>query len=251
MAAGLLLLPALVTGGVPQFPSAWAADPVKVDGNAEPWSTLLRPVSEDIPMVIGVKNDAEYLYLCFKTSNSRLKRQLRSTGLTVWLNGAGKNTMSKGFGVRYPLQKIKPKDAQKTHEPPPPETEGGIPVFVPPPPDFELIGPTEDDRQRFELGAGEPVEAALGDDTGVMVLELKLPLKAPGVYNLAVKGALGTVVGVGLGTTIPKEKRGKVWADNVNSHGVKSKPDEEGPEMPAPFALWLQVTLAPPPPAAK
>jgi len=249
IAAGLLLLPALVAGGVPQYPSVWAAAPVKMDGTADTWAPLLRPLS-DMPMVIGVQNDADFLYLCFKTSHPALKKQLRETGLTVWLNASGKSRMNSGFGVRYPLKKVKHGDDQKSREPEPPD-DGTVPVFVPPVPDFELIGPTENDRQRFELDAGEPVEAALGDDSGVMVLELKLPLKASGLYALALKGVPGTVLGVGLGTSVPKEKPGKVWAEKVNSHGRKPQPADDAPQMTAPFALWVQVTLAPPPPAAK
>ncbi len=249
IAAGLLLLPALVAGGVPQYPSAWATVPVKMDGIADPWVPLLRPLS-DMPMVIGVQNDADFLYLCFKTSDPNVKKQMRETGLTVWLNASGKSSMAKGFGVRYPLKKLKRDDEPKRREPEPPD-DGSVRPFVPPPPNFELIGPTEDDRQRFELGAGEPVDAALGDDSGVMVLELKLPLKASGVYSLALKGGPATVLGLGLGTTVPKEKPGKLWAENVNSHGRKPQPAEDAPQMTAPFTLWVQVPLAPPPPAAK
>lgn len=250
IAAGLLLLPALVAGGVPQYPSAWAPTPAKVDGTADTWAMLLKPLG-DVPMVIAVQNDVDFLYLCFKTSNPMLKKQLVSTGLTVWLNGTGKTNTNRGYGVRYPLKKVKHGDQQTERESaPPPEEEGKVPTFVPPPPDFELIGPSQDDRRRFELGE-EPVEAALGDDSGVMVVEFKLPLKGSGTYALAGKDAPGPVIALWLGTVPPKEKAGKIWRDNVNSHGEKRRPAEDAPEMTAPFVLWMQVTLAPPPPAAK
>ena len=85
VAAGLLLLPAFVEGRNPQYVSTWAPVPAKVDGTADTWSALLRPLS-DLPMVIAVQNDADYLYLCLKTSNPKLKKQIILTGLT-WLRG--------------------------------------------------------------------------------------------------------------------------------------------------------------------
>ncbi len=253
VAAGVLLLPALVEGAGLQVASAWAPAPAKVDGTADTWSPLLRPLG-NLPMVIGVQNDADFLYLCFKTSNPMLKKQLLSTGLTVWANGKGKSNTIKGFGVRYPLEKVK---AKKEHErglpAPTPAEEGSAPRVAPPPPEFELIGPTEDDRRRVEFADDQPVAAALGDDSGVMVLELRIPLKSSDALPLSMGVTPGTPIALLLATVPPREKPGKVWADNVGRHGMPRERDENAPEMPFPISLWLQVTLATPPapPAAK
>jgi hypothetical protein len=128
-----------------------------------------------------------------------------------------------------------------------------IPAVVEPPSEFELIGPTTEDRRRVELGGDEPVEAALGDDSGVMVLELRLPLKSSGAHRLAAGAAPGTPIALQLVTEVPKRSEGKRWADQVGRHGMDDRSSEDVPEMPGPFKVWLQITLATPPapPAAR
>jgi len=97
--AGFALLPALGSGKDLKLSSAWASAPVHVDGTADAWSALLKPLGDE-PLVIGVQNDADYLYLLVKTSDPKTRHQLGTLGLTVWANGEGKN--KRGFGVRFP-----------------------------------------------------------------------------------------------------------------------------------------------------
>jgi hypothetical protein len=250
VAAGLLLLPAFVEGRDIQVASTWAPVPAKVDGTADTWAALLRPLG-DPPMVIGVQNDADFLYLCLKTSNLKLKKQLTATGLTVWTNGTGKASTSRGFGVRYPLS-----EQREGGKPTPtPAEETSAPGVVQPPPEFELIGPTIESRRRVELADDEPVVAALGDDSGVMVLQLRLPLKSSAVHPLAVGAVPGTAIALRMVTEAPKVSEGKRWRDHTGRPDTNENQGmpQDFPDMPSPFSLWLQVTLAAPPapPAAK
>jgi hypothetical protein len=243
VAVGLLLLPAFVEGRDIQVASTWAPVPAKVDGTADTWAVLLRPLG-DLPMVIGVQNDSDFLYICLKTSNLKLKKQLIMTGVTVWANGTGKASARNGFGVRYPLSK-----QREGGEPTPtPAEEGSRPAVVAPPAEFERVGPTTEDRQRVELADDEPVAAALGDDSGVMVLQLRLPLKPSAAHPLAAGAAPGTTIALHLVTETPKVSEAKRWRDRVGHSGMSDVPAEKPPEMPSPFSLRLQVTLATPPP---
>jgi hypothetical protein len=251
VAAGALLLPALVEGAGLPIASVWAPVPAKVDGTADTWARFLRPLG-DLPMVIGVQNDADFLYLCVKTSKPALKEQLLSTGLTAWANGKGRNNLITGYGVRYPLIKAK-KDKEGEGSMPEPtpaeeESEAKVPEA---PPEFELIGPTEDDRRVVEFADDQPVTAALGDDSGVMVLEMKMPLKPSDAMPLVMGVTPGRPVAVLLATVPPRKKPSKVWADNVGRHGAARQPDENAPEMPYPISVWIHVTLASPPSPAK
>ncbi len=251
VAAGALLLPALVEGAGLSIASSWARVPPKVDGSADAWAPFLRPLG-DLPMVIGVQNDADYLYLCVKTSKPALKSQLLSTGLTAWANGKGKNNIAKGYGVRYPLIKAKKgsEDEGGMQEPPPAE-EGSEAKAPSPLPQFELIGPTQDDRRLVDFADDQPVAAALGDDSGVMVLEMRIPLKPSDAMPLVMGVTPGTPVALLLATMPPREKPSKVWADNVGGRSPAGRRDEDAFEMPYPINLWIQVTLASPPPPAK
>ena len=250
--AGFLLLPVFVDGRDLQVASAWAPAPAKVDGTAGTWSELLRPLG-DLPMVIGVQNDADFLYLCLKTSNLKLKKQLTATGLTVWVNGTGKPSTKNGIGVRYPLGGDQGTKQRKDGKPAPtPAEEGSGPGVFEPLPEFELLGPTAEDRRRVELADNEPIATALGDDSGVMVLQLRLPLKSSDVHPLAVGAAPGAAIALRLVTDVPKVSDTQRWRDRVGRNDRDNGPPPDVADMPRPFSLWLQVTLATPPaPPAK
>jgi uncharacterized membrane protein YgcG len=255
-----------------EIASAWAAAAVPVDGTAGGWAPLLKPLG-DPPMVIGIQNDGRYLYLCVRTSDPIVKRQLAHLGLTVWLNGEGKD--AKGFGVHYPVG-MGPRGAgwqPGQGEPPEGEEAGGAnPGHMAK--EFEIIGPTKDDRQRAQVGPDEPVQAALGDDSGVMVIEMRVPLEPSEGHPLAVGAASGATIALGLATERPKASaRGGVHMGG-GEPGEGAPGDEggmgrgrggyggrggmgggmrgggmrgggmPGGAMPAPIDVWLHVRLA-------
>lgn len=202
--------------------SVWAPAPVKVDGTAAKWSALVKPLG-DVPMLIGVQNDGDYLYLCFKTSDQRTRMQLGRFGLTVWANGAGKT--EKGFGVRFPLgmgrqggQRGQPgqpgQRGQRGRAPQGRPSPGDAPATATPQAsrDLELIGPAENDRLRVQPGAGQPFAAALGDESGVTVVELRIPLKPTESHPLAVGAAPGATIALGLAAD---------WLGSLNRQGAQ------------------------------
>ena len=196
LAAGLLLVPVLGAAKDLEIASVWAPAPVKVDGTAAKWSALVKPLA-DVPMLIGVQNDKDNLYLCFKASDQWTRMQLGRSGLTVWANGAGK--MEKGFGVRFPLAGGSQR-MQRERGPQVPGPRGEARAQTPGqvPREFELIGPTENDRLRVQPAADQPVAAALGDDSGVTIVELRIPLKPTESHPLAVGAAPGATIALGL-----------------------------------------------------
>ena len=287
VAAVAVLVPVLGEGKDLQIASAWAAAPAKVDGTAGDWSALLKPLG-DPPLVIGVQNDAKFLYLCVKTSDLKTKKQLGMVGLTVWANGEGKS--QKGFGVRFPAAGG-PRGMRPEGGPPPaaPGEEAEAPGVGRPPKDFELIGPTEDDRLRVQPSGDEPVAAAIGDDSGVAVLEFRIPLTPTDEHPLAIGAAPGAVIALGLETERPKMREGRGGEGSEPSGGghgggpsgggpgggTGGGPGggygggrggmgggfsggrhgggmhESGREIGSPIKVWIKVTLAAPPaPAA-
>ncbi|HVN75336.1 MAG TPA: hypothetical protein VMT19_03395 [Thermoanaerobaculaceae bacterium] len=296
VATAVGLLPALGEAKDLQVASSWAAAPVKVDGTAGAWSPLLKPLG-DPPIVIGVQNDAQYLYLCVKTSDLKTKKQFGAVGLTVWANGEGKT--QKTFGVRFPVRSgphgMRPMGGQEGtppegEQPPPPSGgEAGERGVSQRPADFELIGPTEEDRLRVQPSADEPVEAALGDDSGVTVVEYRIPLQGTDLHPLAVGAAPGATIALGLETERPKVSRergegpdrprggeggedpsgggtgggygggrggfgggpgGMGGGYGGGHHGMGGGMREGARDMGSPMKLWLRVTLATPPAAA-
>jgi len=246
-----------------------------------------------------VRNDADYLYLCVKTSDLKTIKMLRMAGLTVWANGEGKT--QRGFGVRFPvrggpwmrgeggqpgrgLDDRGPGGPPEGDRPPgPPAGEGARTGADRPPTEFELIGPTDEDRLRVQASGDERVAVALGDDAGVTVLEYRIPLKPTDMHPLAIGAAPGAAIALGLETEKPKTSEGRgahgggshggeggegpsgggpgggygggygghgggfgggYGGYGGGHHGMEGGMREGGREMGSPIKLWLKVTLA-------
>ncbi len=240
-----------------QLASSWPKAAVKTDGTADEWSDLLRPLSAP-PLVVGVQNDADYLYVCVKTSDPKIKRELAVLGLTVWADGTGKKDRT--FGVRYPAgggpRRARPEGGDSGAE------RSGTPSA----PDlarlgsaFEVIGPTTDDRLVVPRSEDHPVQSAVGDDSGVLVIELRLPLKPTDAHPLAVGAGPGKIIALGLEAERPKMEHRGGFQPGGGRHGGRGgrgfggpegeMSGSERPEMGKPFLVWLKVPLALPPAA--
>jgi hypothetical protein len=290
MTVGLALLPVLGQAKDFEIKSAWVQTPVKVDGTGDKWAGHLQPLP-DLPFLVGVQNDGDYLYLCVKTSDPKTKLQLARMGLTVWANGEGKD--EKAYGVRFPFPIRSGRGRREGAAPSPPPTGEQRP------PDpavdssmLELIGPTQEDRFQVPRADAHPIQAALGDDSGVMVIELRFPLKHSDEQPLAVDAQPGKTIALGFETEMPRFKRGSGGqggeGEKGEGHGVEGGEGGGAPGgarggyggfggmgrggggrhgggmgrgmgegmsgMPKPIRLWTRVVLAPAPaapPAAK
>ena len=196
--------------------SAWPQPAVRVDGTGDQWAGHLLPLP-DQPILFGVQNDGKFLYLCVKTSDPKVKAQIRRMGLTVWVNGAGKD--KKAYGVRFPVGVgFQGRRGEVGTRPTP--SEGGAPDVLPDTTQVELIGPTDEDRFRVDRTNAEPVQAAFGDEEGVWVIELRFPLAPTDEHPLAVSASPGATIAVGLETERPQFRRG--------SRGESGESGEEG-----------------------
>lgn len=193
--------------------SAWSSAPVKVDGTGQGWSANFVPVG-DPPILVSLENDAEYLYLCVRTSDPKVKSQVAFGGLTVWAEVPKVSTG--GMGVRFPMrgrrQGGEPPRRGTEGEQPRPWNEGESPKA--PPLDaindvsteFELLGPTREDGLAVARGPDEPVQVAIGDDSGVLVYQVRLPLQPSDEHPVAIGAKAGTPVTLVLDTTPPKRR---------------------------------------------
>jgi hypothetical protein len=265
--------------------SAWPQAGVRVDGTGDQWAGHLVPLP-DQPILLGVQNDGQNLYLCFKTSDPKVKGQIRRMGLTVWVNGAGKD--KKGYGVRFPVGMAFHRGDGEGRGPRPTPAEATQPDVLPDTSQVELIGPTDDDRLRVDRTNAAPIQAAFGDEEGVWVIELSLPLAPTDEHPLAVAARPGATIAVGLETERPKFQRGSRgeggesgeggeggegggrgewgrggepgsggWGGGMGGHGGRfgggmgrEMGGRGGYGMPTPIKLWTLVKLASAPAAA-
>jgi hypothetical protein len=252
---GTLVLTASLAAAKPlELSSAWPKTAVKVDGVADEWAGLMRPLA-DTRLLIGVQNDGDYLFLCVKTSDPLVKRQLTMLGITVSATLAG---TKKTFGVRYPAG-MEASRAPAEREWPPP-TAGEVPTGArldQVGAEFELIGPSRDDRLRVPRSEAHPVQAAIGDDSGVLVIEIRLPLGPSAAHPLALGGEPGKPLVLELETELSKRDLGSPAQVNPGGFGGGGRaghggvvPSEMEPGMgarrgvPDPIKVRIKILLA-------
>jgi hypothetical protein len=184
--------------------STWSATPVTVDGSGQGWSANFLPVG-DPPILVSVENDAQYLYVCVRTSDPKAKSQIAFAGLTVW--AAAPKGGTGGMGVRFPMHArgqgghhSRGSGEGEQSESPPTNTINDVST------QFELLGPTREDSLVVERGPEQPVQVAIGDDSGVLVYQVRLPLQPSDDHPVAVGAAPGVPVTVTLETTPPKRQ---------------------------------------------
>ena len=65
------------------------------------WPISAQYTIDDKPIIIGLQNDSNNLYLLLKAEDRDTQMMIMRGGLTVWLDSkGGKN---KKFGIRYPV----------------------------------------------------------------------------------------------------------------------------------------------------
>jgi hypothetical protein len=273
-------------GKSPNLKSAWAQAPVKVDGTGQEWSANFVPLG-DPPILVSLENDAQYLYLCVRTSDRKVKAQIASGGLTVWVEVPG--TDAGGMGVRFPMRGRPPGGERPNRgnegEPPRPGSEGESPnepslnAINDASTEFELLGPTREDGLVVARGQDEPVQVSIGDDSGVLVYQVRLPLQPSDEHPVAIGASAGTTMKIVLDTTPQKRKGPYEGGEGGPMGGPPQGGSGAGPGGYGPgggmggppgggmggppggegsrgegfksFKVNLAVTLAPGPPAAK
>ncbi len=255
------LAPALAKD--PEIPSAWRRADVTIDGVADEWSGHLVPLPET-PLVLGVLNDGSYVYLCIKTSDEAARKKILGAGLSVWLDASGK--AEHGFGIRFPVGRAgrDPLDL--------PTGEGdGITAaklsVAAAGRDLEVLGREEGDLGRMRVSDAKPIEAAISDQDGALVVELKVPLAFSVSAPHAIESAAGKTISVGLETAPPKVKRsrdgetsggraggfgggrggrggGMRGGGGRGGRGADRAEENEAKALGKPLKVWLSVPLA-------
>ena len=277
------LLPVmLLAGGVAlaaappaRLPSAWLSQPVVVDGVAGDW-TALTPI-EDAKLSVGVVNDGSHLYVSVSSSDQARRRQLLAGGLIIWLDARGGTKRT--FGVRFPgiiggdLLVPPEGSGPATTERRPTRPAGGPPAerfTAPPLTSFELLGPGDDDRRRFERAALTEIQVGRDVKEGILVFELRVTLGHEGDPPMGLGSVPGQTIGLGLET--PKIERpetpgrgagggrpsgmggmgggGGMGRGGLGGRGMGGSADGsergERPERARTLKLWTTVQLAKP-----
>ena len=252
IALPVLLALGACAGPLPTVPSGPAPNPMSIDGDAREWEGALRPVPEESGLSMGLRNDADALYLVVVAGDAWQARRLAARGLTVWLNGEG--TTRKAYGLAFPAGLGS--DGERGRVRP------GVLDDAPPRPDpdrrerlreqfllsLDRIGVTRDGAEEsVAVGGTAGLEAAATWTPDGLTVEFRVPLQSgPYAVGLPAGAALG--LGLELGEVAGADRMRLRGRRPVGGRDVSRQP-EAAPQprrraAPGSVVRWVAVELA-------
>jgi hypothetical protein len=262
-------------GGI-KLESSWPQKKIKIDGRDGEWGDKYFFDKEGA--IVGLANDAEYMYLFLSTTDRALQMKLLRQGFTVSFDSEG-GKKSK-FAVRYPLglsqddlwllteslregqqewrgggiqgigTKINPKMLQSMY------------TTVMAAGELEIIVGAEHNKRLLPLASVPELEVALSFGENKLVYELKVPLARidKGEYQVGIGVEVGGNVGIGLLTPELDTRSLRRERDpRVGGLGMGNNPSRRGGgyggygrrqgvgvfrDVMQPLQLWAKVDLA-------
>lgn len=261
--AGLFLLLLLLNGcSMAKIDSLKKTRELAIDGNDKDWIDA-KYFLEDQNLVLGVMNDADYLYLCFYPTKQEQIQQFLLRGCTIWLNKEAKK--KKIYGIQFPPGIQYGLDEKRTTEPDnhafpqhafKPENNKNLLNRIPR--EVEIID--HDKTTRFKLSDLKEVEIAINSYKNLFVYEIKIPLHNSEAGIFAIDAEPESEIALGI--EVPKislnnskslsDRSLDVSSERGNSGGRKgprSRGERSTQKMPENSAgvngidVWLKIKL--------
>jgi hypothetical protein len=228
-----------------ELTSLWRDREIAIDGVDSEWrdATTYARASD---AALGITNDANYLYACLITSNRQVQVQMLAYGCTVWLDPEGK--ANKTFGIHFPVGGQLQARRFLTRDNPE-ELQRFVDLAQS---NLEIVGLSEADRRQIVNRNVTGIDARLGYSEGILVYELKVPLRetAEHRYAIGATGAQTISVGFETGEIGPSSQprasdQAMGSSSRVRSRG-RSTSSSQGArdERVEPLQLWATVRLA-------
>jgi hypothetical protein len=97
------LCPSTWVSAAEKIDSSHAGDRIALDGDSSDWEGIPVTYLEDSLRIAAIAHNDGSLYLMYRFADENLARQLLMRGVTLWVNGDGKNKKkNEDFAVRYP-----------------------------------------------------------------------------------------------------------------------------------------------------
>ena len=245
----LIALAALAVGcsSTPVLQSAPAARPPIVDGSESDWVGALQPVEGHTGVALGVREDADALYVVAVLRGERQVRSALADGLTLWLDPAGGN--DRALGLRYPVG-LGARGRTGASPGGDGEPDAVRERFTEATRDLEVLRDGAETGARTPAAGSTGLQAAATLDAGVLVVEYRVP-RGTGANG---PGLSGDVVGLGLvtpeGTRPEGAARGGQGGRGGRGGGAGrggqggGRPEGGRAERPEPLDVWVRVELA-------
>jgi hypothetical protein len=208
--------------------SYWKKSEIVVDGKQNEWQGSLYDLKK-INVTVGVRNDADNLYLCFISYDQNLRRQIMSGGFTVWFDPSGGT--EEQYGIKFPVGRPKgarpqmpdknsdggnnpPRDVgDEDNLPPMPGNDDPssldrsrsddktMPILQQVSRELQFLGPEEKDIQQATTLELKTMKVQLGISQKAFVYELQIPLKKTNDFPFTLTpGDNNNVIGIGFKT---------------------------------------------------
>lgn len=239
------------------FNSVWKQAEITVDGKDSEWSGLLYYLEEE-KLAIGMQNDSISLYVVLKATDKNVQVQIMRTGLTIWLDAKGKK--NKNLGIHYPIGIRGYGIPEVTARPNSEFSKEQQNKFMEMLDEIEIYGPEKEVQNRIYKKNSFGIEVSINDTLGMMIYELKIPLKPKEEFPHAIAANTGDIISLGLETGEFKREmmkgnpprgggmpggRGEMPPGGIPPGGRGGMPGgREGIKMSEPIKFWAEVSLA-------
>ncbi len=251
--AYILSLLFLFSCGKSEWNSRWRTQEITVDGNQQDWEGAL-VFAENEKIAVGLMNDGDDLFACLVVDDREMQASIMRRGLIVWLDAAGKK--DKTFGIHFPLSRFSLRPPMRPRsEPEEPQMD-----LVSMPNELEILGPGKDDRQRLPLDQARGIALNINRDNGVLIYEIKIPLRHGADRPYVIGANPGDKIGIGLETPEfdRKEIRERMRSGMGGGRpgggfggggrgggmGRPGGPGGQRPGLPESLKVWTKVQLA-------
>ncbi|MDD5167767.1 MAG: hypothetical protein PHN75_03040 [Syntrophales bacterium] len=280
----VVLMSVFVGCGMEEINSTWCDRKVVIDGidGGREWESARHSLAKG-DVTIGIMNDEEALYVRLSTRNRAIRKQLLTTGFTVWFDETGGN--NRMYGLRFPLPAWMEDPGPERLHPPSRNHEGqndppGISDYLrrASQGDMEIVQPWKNEFSSIaaEYSASYGIQCRLGNMRGNFIYELRIPMirNSSRPYGIAMRKTKTMGIGFETGELAERQAFTGGWDGGGRGPGGggaggpgggpggagggrDGQPDgmgrgpEGGPngmgdaqEMMKPIKLWLKVNLA-------
>ncbi len=202
-----------------EIDSLWREKEILIDGNSSDWLGALVYL-EDNGVSVGIQNDEHDLYICLLAESSFLRSQVMRRGFTLWFDPAGGK--DKTFGIKFPIGMPIPETRPQARIEPIDriDREQKLERIESLNDKLEILGPGKSDQRRIPLNKVKGIEVFIDAASGLLVYELKVPLKQSDENPYAIQASAGDTLGVGF--EMPKTDRGALRGERPGGAGVGS-----------------------------
>jgi hypothetical protein len=145
---------------------------IKIDGFADEWKDKYT-YYEDKQALLAVANDDEYIYICLKTSNQELIKQIPRTGLTLWLDTEGGSDRTKGIKFPMGVGGMDRKKMKQMRDMDPEERKELVKQSLD---EIEIIYDENKEKFHISMAKKEGIEVAMEFSRYELVYEAKIPI---------------------------------------------------------------------------